>query len=72
MQYLAGAGVGILGLVDADVLDASNLHRQPLYALADVGEPKAELAAARGGSAQSRGAASRRMRCASTPITRSP
>lgn len=46
LQYLAGAGVGCLGIVDADVLDASNLHRQPLYALADVGRPKAELAAA--------------------------
>ncbi len=46
MQYLAGAGVGFLGLVDADVLDASNLHRQPIYGLADVGKPKAELARA--------------------------
>jgi molybdopterin/thiamine biosynthesis adenylyltransferase/rhodanese-related sulfurtransferase len=44
MQYLAGAGVGFLGLVDADALDASNLHRQPIYALSDVGKPKAELA----------------------------
>jgi adenylyltransferase/sulfurtransferase len=46
MQYLAGAGVGCLGLVDADVLDASNLHRQPIYRLPDVGKPKAELARA--------------------------
>jgi sulfur-carrier protein adenylyltransferase/sulfurtransferase len=46
MQYLAGAGVGTLGLVDADVLDASNLHRQPIYALGDVGKPKADLARA--------------------------
>ncbi len=46
MQYLAGAGVGFLGLIDADVLDASNLHRQPIYALADVGKPKADLARA--------------------------
>jgi sulfur-carrier protein adenylyltransferase/sulfurtransferase len=44
LQYLAGAGVGRLGLVDADLLDASNLHRQPLYALSDAGKPKAELA----------------------------
>jgi sulfur-carrier protein adenylyltransferase/sulfurtransferase len=43
MQYLAGAGVGFLGLIDADLLDASNLHRQPIYQLADVGKPKAEL-----------------------------
>jgi len=46
LQYLAGAGVGSLGIVDADTLDASNLHRQPIYALAAVGEPKVELAAA--------------------------
>jgi molybdopterin/thiamine biosynthesis adenylyltransferase/rhodanese-related sulfurtransferase len=46
MQYLAGAGVGLLGLIDADALDASNLHRQPIYALSDVGKPKAELARA--------------------------
>jgi sulfur-carrier protein adenylyltransferase/sulfurtransferase len=46
MQYLAGAGVGFLGLIDADVLDASNLHRQPIYELAGVGKPKADLARA--------------------------
>ncbi len=47
LSYLAGAGVGTLGVVDGDRLEASNLHRQPLYALDDVGRPKAELAAAR-------------------------
>lgn len=46
LQYLAGAGVGTLGIVDADALEASNLHRQPLYALADVGAPKVDLARA--------------------------
>ena len=46
LQYLAGAGVGCLGLVDADTLDASNLHRQPIFALADVGKAKVELAMA--------------------------
>jgi sulfur-carrier protein adenylyltransferase/sulfurtransferase len=46
LQYLAGAGVGCLGIIDGDTLDASNLHRQPIYALADVGEKKAGLAAA--------------------------
>jgi molybdopterin/thiamine biosynthesis adenylyltransferase/rhodanese-related sulfurtransferase len=44
IQYLAGAGVGCLGLVDADSLDASNLHRQPIYAVSDVGRPKVDLA----------------------------
>ncbi|HXI47592.1 MAG TPA: HesA/MoeB/ThiF family protein [Steroidobacteraceae bacterium] len=46
LQYLAGAGVGCLGLVDADVLHASNLHRQPIYALSEVGKPKVDLARA--------------------------
>ena len=45
LQYLAGAGVGCIGIVDDDRLDPSNLHRQPLYALADVGRPKVQLAA---------------------------
>jgi len=47
LGYLAGAGIGTLGVVDGDVLDASNLHRQTIYSLADVGRPKALLAAAR-------------------------
>ena len=47
LGYLTGAGVGTLGIVDGDLLDASNLHRQTLYALADVGRPKALLAAQR-------------------------
>ena len=47
MTYLAAAGVGRIGLVDGDRLEASNLHRQTLYSLADVGKPKVELAAAR-------------------------
>jgi adenylyltransferase/sulfurtransferase len=46
LQYLAGAGVGHLGVIDADTLDPSNLHRQPIYALADHGRPKVELAQA--------------------------
>jgi sulfur-carrier protein adenylyltransferase/sulfurtransferase len=47
ISYLAGAGVGRLGLVDGDRLEPSNLHRQTMYALADVGKLKAELATAR-------------------------
>jgi sulfur-carrier protein adenylyltransferase/sulfurtransferase len=46
LQYLAGAGVGHLGIIDADTLDASNLHRQPLFALAEVGQQKVALACA--------------------------
>ncbi len=47
LQYLAGAGVGRLGIIDHDRLEPSNLHRQTWYALADCGQPKAELAAQR-------------------------
>jgi adenylyltransferase/sulfurtransferase len=46
LQYLAGAGVGCLGIIDADTLDDTNLHRQPIYALAECGGAKAALAAA--------------------------
>jgi sulfur-carrier protein adenylyltransferase/sulfurtransferase len=40
--YLAAAGVGTLGLVDADVVDASNLQRQILHATSRIGEPKVD------------------------------
>ncbi|MBS2013081.1 MAG: molybdopterin-synthase adenylyltransferase MoeB [Deltaproteobacteria bacterium] len=42
--YLAAAGVGTLGLVDADTVDASNLQRQILHATSRVGVPKVESA----------------------------
>jgi adenylyltransferase/sulfurtransferase len=42
--YLAAAGVGRLGLVDDDVVDASNLQRQVLYQTRDVGRSKVEVA----------------------------
>lgn len=45
--YLAAAGIGTLGLVDADRVDASNLQRQILYGTGDVGKPKLETAKAR-------------------------
>ena len=46
LQYLAGAGVGRLTIVDHDMVEETNLHRQPLYAMADIGRSKAETAAA--------------------------
>lgn len=44
--YLAAAGVGTLGIVDADVVDLSNLQRQILHHTADVGVKKVESAKA--------------------------
>jgi adenylyltransferase/sulfurtransferase len=42
--YLAAAGVGRIGLVDFDVVDAANLQRQVLYGTRDLGRPKLEAA----------------------------
>ena len=44
LQYLTAAGVGTIGLVDFDVVDRSNLQRQVLYWVEDVGKPKVEAA----------------------------
>jgi len=45
--YLAAAGVGRIGLVDFDRVEASNLQRQILYGTSDVGRPKLEAATER-------------------------
>ncbi len=45
LMYLAAAGVGTIGVVDDDVVDASNLQRQVIHGTSDVGRPKAESAA---------------------------
>jgi len=45
--YLAGAGVGTIGLIDPDQVDLSNLHRQLLHDTDLVGTPKLESAKAR-------------------------
>ncbi|WP_273843597.1 molybdopterin-synthase adenylyltransferase MoeB [Rubrobacter calidifluminis] len=43
-MYLAAAGVGTIGIVDFDVVDESNLHRQIIHGTSDVGRPKLESA----------------------------
>jgi molybdopterin/thiamine biosynthesis adenylyltransferase/rhodanese-related sulfurtransferase len=45
--YLAAAGVGTLGIVDADIVDETNLQRQIVHSTAALGEPKVESAARR-------------------------
>ncbi len=47
LQYLCAMGTGRIGIVDGDRLQLSNLQRQVLYATAEVGRPKALLAAER-------------------------
>jgi adenylyltransferase/sulfurtransferase len=44
LQNLVMAGVGHIGIVDGDVVDESNLHRQPLYTISEVGKPKVVVA----------------------------
>jgi adenylyltransferase/sulfurtransferase len=46
LLYLAAAGVGTLGIIDFDTVDESNLQRQIIHGVSDVGQPKAESAAA--------------------------
>jgi len=42
--YLAGAGIGTIGIVDSDKVELKNLHRQVIHSLKDIGRPKAESA----------------------------
>jgi thiazole biosynthesis adenylyltransferase ThiF len=42
--YLAAAGVGTIGIIDADDVDLSNLQRQVIHFTADIGKPKVESA----------------------------
>ena len=46
LEYLTAAGVGRLTIVDHDSIEESNLHRQPLYRMSDLGKLKAEAARA--------------------------
>ena len=47
LLYLAAAGVGTIGIIDFDVVDDSNLQRQVLFGVSEVGKPKVEAAKAR-------------------------
>ncbi|MGZ9097479.1 MAG: ThiF family adenylyltransferase [Micavibrio sp.] len=44
LQYLAGAGIGTIGIIDHDRVDITNLHRQILFSMDDAGKSKAQVA----------------------------
>ena len=43
VDYLSRAGIGKIGIVDYDKVDISNIHRQSIYTLKDVGKYKVEV-----------------------------
>lgn len=45
LLYLAGAGIGTIGIIDDDVVSLENLHRQTIYVMTDIGLSKANIAA---------------------------
>ncbi len=47
LQYLTAAGIGIIGILDYDTVDESNLQRQILFDINDIGKPKVVAAKAR-------------------------
>ncbi|MBC8265661.1 MAG: molybdopterin-synthase adenylyltransferase MoeB [Flavobacteriales bacterium] len=44
LQYLSAAGIGEIGVIDADIVDLSNLQRQVLYTTSDIGKQKSTIA----------------------------
>ncbi|WEK17492.1 MAG: HesA/MoeB/ThiF family protein [Candidatus Pedobacter colombiensis] len=47
LLYLVGAGIGHIGIIDDDIVDETNLHRQVLFQMSDIGRHKADVAAAK-------------------------
>lgn len=47
LMNLAASGIGRIGIIDNDIVSESNLHRQVLFGISDIGKPKAEIAAKR-------------------------
>ena len=43
IDYLSRAGVGLIGIIDYDKVDASNIHRQSIYTYKDIGKYKVEV-----------------------------